>query len=124
VSTGSRLPTWVDVTSSSRILYGRPSASVSGTYLVNVVASDSRGGSTYETINITVKSTYDAGSVFILSIFVILPILLMVGYFGAIMFMPHESNKYAFDLQDFLKEYDPDYSKRQIMEQDTEDKPI
>jgi large repetitive protein len=120
ISADSPLPLWIDITSSTRILYGRPSATISGDFKLNILASDSRGGSTYQTVVVTVKSSYSIGTVFAASILIILPVLLAMVYFSAILFMNHESPKHQFDLDHFLKKYDPEYAKKRLME-DIED---
>jgi hypothetical protein len=126
------IPIWVDLTSATRRIHGYAGASVKGVYQINVVADDARGGNTFQTVTITVKASYSIISIIILSLMTILPVFLMFGYLGAILFIPHESPKYFFDLKDFMKKYDPSYTPdkiekarlRQLNPDETEDDPI
>ena len=118
------VPQWLSLNSESRLFYGRAGPTASGDYKINLVASDSRGGTASQTITVTVKQSYGIVNILILSIFTILPILSILGYISAIIFMPHESPKFDFDLEEFLNKYDPKRSSQQLLAEEANDKSI
>ena len=121
VSANNPLPIWVDLKSTTRRIFGRATAEYSGNFSVNVVADDGRGGTTFQTIIIKVEASYSILRVVALSVLTILPIALMLVYFGAMLFMSHESPKYSFDINDFMSKYDPDYTTKKLIKKNKED---
>ncbi|CAI2373153.1 unnamed protein product [Moneuplotes crassus] len=123
VDNDSSLPFWINIQSSNMRIYGRAGSSDLGKYQVNLVADDSRGGTAFQTLTITVKATYSIPAVLALSILVILPVASILIYLSLIIFGSHESPKYQFNLDKFLQKYDPDYTAKKLKKED-EDKII
>ena len=108
-TSNSALPMWLEIVSDTKRIYGRPSSTDKGEYKVKIVADDSRGGTASQIVKITIYSSYGIFEIMGVSLLTILPILLFFGFIGAIIFVPHESPKYDFDVDEFIRKYNQNY---------------